>query len=285
MKYITKDILDVDDFLNLEKIKKPYDNHIHVKTVYNFKNELKISYINYIFFAKKYRLKDLPVNSRIKIADKKSFIEHYENPKKFSDFIDKFRHDSRSGFCYMCGALSAGTLDHLLPKDEYPDFSFFSKNLIPSCECNQNKKKNISSGLNPHFYQECDNELYYLDININGITNNQISYTFEIKVKKIFSNNFNELIEYHLNNHILKFSDMENYMKNQCGRILNNPIQALSIRKKITKSQLIEKVEDLYFIAKNEAGSPNRWDAVLYRGLLKRSVISYIFNEIHKQYP
>lgn len=49
MKYITKDILDVDDFLNLEKIKKPHDNHIHVKTVYNFKNELKISYINYIF--------------------------------------------------------------------------------------------------------------------------------------------------------------------------------------------------------------------------------------------
>lgn len=285
MKYISKDILDVDDFLNLEKIKQPHDNHIHLKTVYEHKNDLKTAYINYIFFAKSYRLKDLPINSRVKITGKKSFIEHYDNPKIFSDFIFNFRNDNRSFFCYMCGGMNAGTLDHLLPKDNYPEFSFFSKNLIPSCDCNSKKSDNISSGLNPHFYEDCDKELFYLDIFIHGLAGNQVQYSFEIKVKNGFSTKLLGLLNYHLENHIMKFSDIDNYMKNQCGRVLNNPIQALSIRKKITRSQLIEKVEDLYFIAKNEAGSANRWDAILYKGLLKRSVISYIFDEINKQYP
>jgi hypothetical protein len=203
--------------VNLNGINKPPDSYKHLKVVYDNKDILKSSYINYIFFARKYRVVDIPRNSIVKKIGKHSFVEHYNNPKGFSSFIDKFRGDNRSGFCYMCGALSAGTLDHLLPKDEYPEFSFFSKNLIPSCDCNQKKKENISSGLNPHFYEECDEELYYLDISLNGVINNQISYDFEIKVKKIFSNNFNELIEYHLNNHILKFSDIENYMKNHYG--------------------------------------------------------------------
>ena len=285
MKYIAKDILEVDDFLNLEKIKKPYDNHIHVKTVYEHKKDLKTAYINYIFFAKNYRLKDLPINSSIKIAGKKSFIEHYDNPKSFSDFIFNFRKDNRSFFCYMCGGMNAGTLDHLLPKDNYPEFSFFSKNLIPSCDCNSKKSDNISSGLNPHFYDECNKELFYLDIFIHGLVGNQVQYNFEIKVKNGFGFKFLGLLNHHLENHMMKFSDIENYMKNQCARILNNPIQALSIRRKISRSQLIEKIEDLSFIAESEARSPNRWDTILYKGLLKRSVVSYILGEIHKHYP
>lgn len=174
MKFIDKKNLDVDDLFNLSSIEKPLDYHIHLRTVYEHKDDLKKAYINYCFFAKKYRLKDLPRSSIIKKVGKTSFIEHYENTKHFSKFISDFRNNNRTGFCYMCGAMNAGTLDHLLPKDIYPEFSFFSKNLIPSCDCNQKKKENISTGLNPHFYQECDNELYYLDISINGIVNNQV---------------------------------------------------------------------------------------------------------------
>ncbi|RBA36419.1 MULTISPECIES: hypothetical protein [Acinetobacter] len=285
MKFISKDILDVDDFLNLNGINKPPDSYKHLKVVYDNKDILKSSYINYIFFAKKYRVVDIPRNSIVKKIGKHSFVEHYNNPKGFSSFIDKFRGDNRSGFCYMCGALSAGTLDHLLPKDEYPEFSFFSKNLIPSCDCNQKKKENISSGLNPHFYEECDEELYYLDISLNGVINNQISYDFEIKVKKDFNSNFYGLIEYHLNNHILKFSDIDNYMRNRCASMLNNPIDALSIRKKISKNQLREKIEDFYCAAKHEAKSSNRWDVIFYKSLLKRSVFLFIFGEIQKKYP
>lgn len=285
MKYINKNILSVNDFTNLKSIKKPPNSHIHLSTVYKHKDDLKTSYINYIFFAKNYRLKDLPISSKIKMVGKDSFIEHYINQKYFSDFISDFRSKNRSGFCYMCGGMNAGTLDHLLPKDNYPEFSFFSKNLIPSCDCNSKKNNNISSGLNPHFYKECDRELFYLDIFINGFVGDQIQYEFYIKVKNGFSVKFFDLLNHHLLNHMMKFSDIENYMKNQCARILNNPIKALSIRRKISRSQLIEKIEDLSSISESEAGSPNRWDVILYKGLLKRSVVTYILGEIHKQYP
>lgn len=285
MKFIDKEILDIDDFFNLSMIKKPHDNHVHMKAIFDHKEDLKTAYLNYIFFAKNYRLKDLPIVLSITKAGKKSFIEHYDNPKYFCDFIFNFRNDNRSFFCYMCGGMNAGTLDHLLPKDIYPEFSFFSKNLIPSCDCNSKKNDTISSGLNPHFYTECDSELFCLDINIHGTICNQVQYSYEIKVKNGFNNKFTDILTSHLLNHVMKFSDIENYMKNQCARVLNNPIQALSIRKKLSRNELIEKIEDLYLIAENEAGSPNRWDIILYKGLLKKSVLSYILGEIHKGYP
>lgn len=128
MKFINYDILNVDDFGRLEMISLPSDHrHYHLRNVYTHKEDLKSSYINYIFFAKKYRLLDIPVNSSIKKTGKSSFIEHYDNPKYFSNFIDKYREDNRSDFCYMCGDMNAGTLDHILPKDIYPEFSFFRK--------------------------------------------------------------------------------------------------------------------------------------------------------------
>ncbi|MDM1019800.1 hypothetical protein QSV37_05670 [Acinetobacter sp. VNK23] len=285
MKYIDKNIIDVDDFFNLESISEPSNSHRHLNIIYGNKEHLKYLYINYIFFAQKYRLMDLPRSSRVKNIGKSSFIEHYNNQKYFSDFILDFRRDNRTGFCYMCGALNAGTLDHLLPKDEYPEFSFFSKNLIPSCDCNLKKNETISSGLNPHFYKECESELFWLDISLNGMINNQVSYEYEIKVKNGFNENFEKILEFHLKNHILKFSDINNYINKRCASILNNPIAALAIRCKVSKSGLKEKVLDFYHAAKYEASSPNRWDVILYKGLLKKSIFDFIFSEVCKTYP
>jgi hypothetical protein len=43
--------------------------------------------------------------------------------------------------CPLCGIGEPDTLDHYLPKDEFPEFSIFSKNLIPVCgPCNSNYK-------------------------------------------------------------------------------------------------------------------------------------------------
>jgi hypothetical protein len=41
------------------------------------------------------------------------------------------------GRCPMCGFGEASTLDHYLPRSEYPEFSVFAMNLVPSCpRCN-----------------------------------------------------------------------------------------------------------------------------------------------------
>lgn len=46
--------------------------------------------------------------------------------------------------CPFCGISESSTLDHYLPKEQYPEFSIFPKNLVPSCAvCNTRKKDRI----------------------------------------------------------------------------------------------------------------------------------------------
>jgi len=43
--------------------------------------------------------------------------------------------------CPFCGVSEAGTLDHYLPKESYPEFSVLAWNLVPSCaKCNTRKR-------------------------------------------------------------------------------------------------------------------------------------------------
>jgi hypothetical protein len=46
--------------------------------------------------------------------------------------------------CPFCGISESSTLDHYLPKEQYPEFSVFQKNLVPSCAvCNTRKRDRI----------------------------------------------------------------------------------------------------------------------------------------------
>jgi hypothetical protein len=46
--------------------------------------------------------------------------------------------------CPFCGISESSTLDHYLPKEQYPEFSIFPKNLVPSCAvCNTRKRDRI----------------------------------------------------------------------------------------------------------------------------------------------
>lgn len=46
--------------------------------------------------------------------------------------------------CPFCGISESSTIDHYLPKEQYPEFSVFPKNLVPSCAvCNTRKRDRI----------------------------------------------------------------------------------------------------------------------------------------------
>lgn len=46
--------------------------------------------------------------------------------------------------CPFCGISESSTLDHYLPKEQYPEFSVFPKNLVPSCAvCNTRKRDRV----------------------------------------------------------------------------------------------------------------------------------------------
>jgi hypothetical protein len=63
----------------------------------------------------------------------------YKSKSKNLKFISKIRDENAGKCCSMCGSLNSGQVDHYLPQENYPEFSFFLPNLFPVCGCNQKK--------------------------------------------------------------------------------------------------------------------------------------------------
>ncbi|WP_143048373.1 hypothetical protein [Burkholderia sp. WP9] len=61
---------------------------------------------------------------------------HYATEPRGLEFIAQLREAGSPDVCSMCGSLKAGTLDHVLPKERFPEFAVFAPNLVPACDCN-----------------------------------------------------------------------------------------------------------------------------------------------------
>lgn len=72
----------------------------------------------------------------------------YASPSNELPHIIRMRAQSDANCCPMCGSFHSGTLDHLLPKTDFPAFAIFSKNLVPACNCNS-KRRTLLTGPNP----------------------------------------------------------------------------------------------------------------------------------------
>lgn len=73
---------------------------------------------------------------------------HYASPPADLAHITKMRESTEHLVCPMCGSMHSGTLDHYLPKNGFPIFSVFSKNLVPACKCNSKRSETLL-GANP----------------------------------------------------------------------------------------------------------------------------------------
>lgn len=73
---------------------------------------------------------------------------HYASTPADLAYVTQMRDSSEHLICPMCGSMHSGTLDHYLPKNRFPIFSVFSKNLVPACKCNSKRKETLL-GANP----------------------------------------------------------------------------------------------------------------------------------------
>ncbi|WP_156769768.1 HNH endonuclease [Nocardia sp. 852002-20019_SCH5090214] len=68
------------------------------------------------------------------------------------------------GLCGMCGAAQAGTLDHYLPREMYPELSILAPNLIPACDmCNRKKSTIVGDNDSGRFAHPYIDDLSDLD--------------------------------------------------------------------------------------------------------------------------
>jgi len=78
-------------------------------------------------------------------VDKAKIISYYEyrilNKPNGRMFYDELLLSAPQNICPYCTIRSVKTIDHFLPKSEYPSYSITPSNLVPSCrDCNTDKK-------------------------------------------------------------------------------------------------------------------------------------------------
>ncbi|CAI3144659.1 hypothetical protein MWMV18_MWMV18_01459 [Acinetobacter calcoaceticus] len=131
------------------------------------------------------------------------------------------RPDNREDHtCQYCTINSVNTLDHIMPKDDYPEFAVHPRNLVPACsQCNGKKStKWITSGvfecLNPYLHQLPP--VQFLFVNVNYIND-----TFNIN---FYLDNSNNLMPTYLfnviQNHFCNLDLLERY-KESSSKIIS----------------------------------------------------------------
>tara|TARA_R100000306_G_C4381481_1_gene144932 strand:- start:237 stop:1085 length:849 start_codon:yes stop_codon:yes gene_type:complete len=169
--------------------------------------------------------------------------------------------------CQYCTIAPVGSLDHIVPKDEFPEFSVNPKNLLPACTtCNSHKNENWKENNKTIFLNLYTDVLpieQYLFVNL-VVTANNIQPTFELRNINNIDADFFEL----LNNHYTRLQLPQRFRKESHKVIseLTNLISAGS--NLLTVNQIKELV--LAKIQEDKAVFGNNY----YKSILEETLIN-----------
>jgi hypothetical protein len=198
---------------------------------------------------------------------------HYSQPPKDClEFISDVRYKSPSLVCLMCGGAGMGTLDHYLPKDIYPEFSIFSANLVPACNCNSLRRTTHKGQatpqrvIHPYFDQFVTDRLYQAKFEGDFMTP-------QITIEVIDDTHPNyETIKFHLESVILNDSThgwLEKYWSALALRpddILELVLPDITVA--IDSAILTTALTRFRNSKDKEFGTLNNWYSMFYTGLL-----------------
>lgn len=102
--------------------------------------------------------------------------------------------------CQYCTIAPVGSLDHIVPKDEFPEFSVNPKNLLPACTtCNSHKNENWKVNNKTIFlnlYTDILPSEQYLFVDLI-VSENNVQPTFQLRNINNIDLDFYELLENH----------------------------------------------------------------------------------------
>lgn len=117
--------------------------------------------------------------------------------------------------CPLCGSGTTGSLDHLLPRAVYPEFSIMRANLVPACtHCNSAAKGNKHRGpaaperfIHPYFDDFADDPIWRVRVNPP-----YAAATFDAVTEPGLPAARNSIVTYHLEN-VLGFA-FQTFLRN-----------------------------------------------------------------------
>lgn len=186
-------------FSNIAKAKA----YTYKTRLYKVRADVNSRYKEYM--THELNLEDLPL-SNINVFCADALVKCYSSRTNLLDSLrDKLLYPDIDDFdeCPLCGIGEPSTLDHYLPKEEFPEFSIFSKNLIPICSpCNSSYKgvKWIENGkrLFIHTYFDIFPAQAFFTASITVGANlslafNTLSVPAHIDFSELFSRHFEKL--------------------------------------------------------------------------------------------
>ncbi|WP_322843998.1 hypothetical protein [Pseudomonas sp. B33.4] len=212
--------------------------------------------------------------------------KNYNSPPQSLAHIESIRKSSPK-ICPMCGSPKTTSLDHLLPKEDYPEFSIFSKNLVPACDCNTKRKTNTKDVrlharvLHPYF-DSC--------LLLRQVTCVISRVTFpEAKIEVICLNPADPMIaslKFHLENVILP-SGLVRWLESQWSSLVEYPagiIHTLPHKTIYFPKELRGYLNDSLQRHDRGYGTPNNWESVFVHGLINSPGIARWIMRLHNQH-
>lgn len=207
---------------------------------------------------------------------------HYGSPPQDLAYIERIRQAHRQRVCPMCGSMHSGTLDHILPKDEYTAFAVFSLNLVPACDCN-NKRGETTTGqlagarvLHPYFDECLAERLITARFDDLGLVPR---VTLQLLVGNTHPHY--QAIAFHVAEIVSKTAIL-GYLSDNWTNLCQMPEQVIRALAQVpqTRDDLREiLVRELDLLDSHRKGK-NNWESVFVSGLLDEDVLQWLFERL-----
>lgn len=208
---------------------------------------------------------------------------HYSSPPDGLEYINKLRDEAEPLPCPMCGSMHAGTIDHIFPQVDYPEFAVFSKNLVPACKCNS-KRQNTLIGtatgeriLHPYYDACLSKRLISVRI-IDFVPIPVISLRLEIAQ----NDPDYAAIAFHVEM-IVKRTAICGYLEKRWASMCRKPslvIRDLGKRNPSTEDELKLILEKELDLLDELHGGKNNWNSVFIAGLLDGGTLTSFFQHL-----
>lgn len=203
----------------------------------------------------------------------------YASPSRELPHINRIREESEANCCPMCGSFHSGTLDHLLPKAEYPVFAIFGRNLVPACKCNSTRTGLLTGVhpderiLHPYFDDILRARLFVAHFEDFGLAP-------RITLKPLLdqANPHAAEVRFHIAN-VVERTSILRYLRTSWNNLVRRPsLAAAELRNAPASPQALEDVLTAELDRQDDTyGSRNNWRSVFLAGLLDEPVLSWLF--------
>lgn len=207
---------------------------------------------------------------------------HYAAPPKDIAYITSLRRTHRQRVCPMCGSMHSGTLDHVLPKEDYAAFAVYSLNLVPACDCN-NKRGRATTGPTPGarvlhpYFDDCLSERLiagrFEDLGLIP------RITLRILMDSADPNY--EAVKFHLAE-IVSCTAVLEYLSDNWTNLCEMPAQVVRSLGEIpasVKALRLMLSRELQMLDMHHKGK-NNWNSVFVAGLLELDVLQWLYDRL-----